>query len=166
VIVALAGKPVSRPRELQSAIEQSPIGNRQQVTVLRDGKPVTLDVNFLEQPEKYGMPKGHSDAPTAGHGTKIDELGIEIVTLKKDLAEQLGVPGDRGLLVTAVQHGSLADLAGLSPRMVVTRVGQTPVKSVQEFQEALKGQSLAKGVLLLVQSREGSAFIVIKEKGS
>ena len=38
VIVEFAGKPVGNPQELQQAVEQAPIGSKQSLAVMRDGK--------------------------------------------------------------------------------------------------------------------------------
>ena len=43
--------------------------------------------------------------------------------------------------------------------MVIVQVGQKPVKSVEEFRAAMEKQSLAKGVMLLVRSAQGTRLV-------
>jgi hypothetical protein len=47
--------------------------------------------------------------------------------------------------------------------MVITRVGQQKVASVDEFRAAMKDASLKDGLLMLVQTSDGSRFIVLKQ---
>ena len=58
VILEFAGKAVANSQELQQAVEQSPVGSKQPLLVLRDGKQVTLQVTAREQPADYGMNRG------------------------------------------------------------------------------------------------------------
>jgi hypothetical protein len=46
--------------------------------------------------------------------------------------------------------------------MVVTQAARKPVRSVEELRKALEEQPLEKGVLLLLQSAQGSRFVVIQ----
>jgi serine protease Do len=162
VIVEFAGKKVSNPQELQSAVEQTPIGNKAVVTVMRDGKQVTLEVTPREQPTNYGMAGGETMTP-GKEGTLQDEkLGIEVSNLTPEVAEKLGVKAGEGVVITDVHNGSLADQAGLASGMVIAQVAQKPVKSIEEFRAAMAKQSLEKGVMFLVRSAQGARFIVIR----
>jgi hypothetical protein len=46
--------------------------------------------------------------------------------------------------------------------MVITRVGQKKVAGVEEFRTAMKDVDLNEGLLLLVQTSDGSRFVVLK----
>jgi serine protease Do len=67
------------------------------------------------------------------------------------------------VVITAIEPGSAADAAGLGESMVIAQVNRKPVKSVDEFEAAVKGADLSKGVLLLVRTAEGSRFVVLKK---
>lgn len=162
VVVEFGGHTIHKPREIQAFVEQSPIDGKQPLVVIRDGKRITLDVTVRQQPKDYGLASGESSTGGASHGEAFEQLGIEVSNLTADVAEQLGLKNSAGVVITSVRGGSPADLAGLSTTMVIERVGQTPVKNVDEFRAAMKDQSLAKGVLLLIRSDAGSRFVVIK----
>jgi serine protease Do len=162
VVVEFAGTPVKNPQELQQAVDQSPIGKKQAVTVIRDGKRTTLEVTAREQPADYGLASSRSLAP-GKNGTLGDKkLGVEVSNLTPEVAEKLGVKAGEGVVITEVRSGSPADTAGLATGMVIVRVGQKPVKSVEEFRAAMEKQSLAKGVMLLVRTAQGTRFVVIR----
>lgn len=163
VIVAFAGKPVGNPQELQQAVEQTPIGEKAVLTIMRDGKRDTLDVIAREQPADYGLARsGKGMAPGKPESSRYEKIGIDVANLTPEVAEKLGVKPGEGVVITDVRNGSPASMLGLGSGMVITQVGQKPVKSVEEFKAAMEQQSLEKGVLLLIRSGEGTRFVVIR----
>ncbi len=163
VIVAFAGTPVGNTLELQQAVDQSPIGKPQTLSVVREGKPITLKVTPRQQPADYGLVRGGAVVPGQKEESHIDKkLGVEVSNLTADVAEKLGVKPGQGVVVTGVRDGSLADRAGLAGGMVVLQIDRKPVKSVEDFQALMAKQSLADGVLLLVRSGQGARFVVIQ----
>jgi serine protease Do len=164
VVVEFSGHAVHNPRDLQAVVERSPLGSQQPLTVIRDGKRVTLQVTVREQPGDYGLASNERRESGASPGEAFQQLGIEVAELTPDTANQLGLSGAHGVVITSVHNGSPADLAGVRPCMVIERVGQKPVQNLDDFRQAMKDQPLAKGVLLLLKSREGVQFVVIKQQ--
>jgi serine protease Do len=162
VIVKFGGKAVSNPQELQAAVEQTPIGNKAEMIVMRDGKQVPLEVTPREQPASYGLARGETMTPGKAGSVRDEKLGMEVSNLTPDVAEKLGVKAGEGVVITDVRNGSLADQAGLASGMVIVQIAQKPVKSMEEFQKAMEKQSLEKGVMFLVRSAQGARFIVLR----
>ena len=82
--------------------------------------------------------------------------------MTRDVAKQLGLEGVQGVVVTGIKPGSLADLAGLRDGMVITKAGQRQIKSLEDFDKALKFAKSSEGLLLLVRTQQGSQFLVLK----
>lgn len=161
VILAFAGRPVNDPRQLQEAVERSPIGSTQRVEILRDGKALTLTVKLEALPEDYETAARPQRAP----GTtryRSSELGLGVTELTDQLARQLGFEGLSGVVVSDVEPGGLAAAAGVREGMLIMRVGKKPVKSVAEFRAALQAESLEEGILLLLRTAEGNRFVVLQ----
>ena len=73
------------------------------------------------------------EAPPAGQ-----RLGVSIrPEVPTDLREYLELPDGVGLMVEAVQDGSLAAALGLARGDIVTRIGTVPIGSPQDVQKAL-----------------------------
>jgi serine protease Do len=161
VIVAFGGKPVSTPQELQIVVEQAPIGHEQTVAVIRDGKRMELKVNPAETPND-GKTAGEPQGKNSKQATRLEKLGMEVQSLTPELAKRLETKAEQGVVVTDVQSGSPADRAGLGAGAVIVEANRKPVKTVEDLTNALNDKSMAKGVLLLVRSAEGSRFIVIR----
>jgi serine protease Do len=165
VIVEFAGTKINNPRNLQAIASRSPIGTSQPIVVLRNGKRVELQVTLREAPANYGertARTSESTDETPENSKSYDKFGLQIGPLTNDVARQLGLSNVSGIVITAVEDGSLAEKAGLRPSMVITQVGRRPVKSVAEFETEVKNTSADKGLLLLVRSEEGSRFVVLK----
>lgn len=59
-------------------------------------------------------------------------LGISSMTINSQVAERYGLPVDAGALIDSVGEGSPADAAGIEPGDIVTRIGDTPITSVED----------------------------------
>jgi serine protease Do len=161
VIVEFAGKAVSTPQELQAVVEQARVGHEQTMSIVRAGKRTTLKANPAELPGD-GKAAGGSQGNDGGQASRLEKLGMEVQTLTAEVAKQLEIKADHGVVVTAVQPGSPAERAGLAAGAVILEANRKPVKTVEDLTKALDEKSLAKGVLLLVRTAEGSRFVVIR----
>ena len=84
--------------------------------------------------------------------TSDSSWGLSVQTLNEQLANQLGVDGTKGVVVTGVDPTSVAAAAGIRPGMVITEVNRKAVSSAKEFEEAVKVNKDTNSLLLLVQS--------------
>ena len=167
VIVKFNGTPIASHRQLSAVVGRTAPNKAVPVTVLRDGKEVKLNVTVREAPANYGVraeePADESrEAPAEAQA--FNKLGLEVGPLSADVARQLGLKDSGGVVITAVEEGSLADQAGLEASMAIVQVGRQPVKTVEQFDNLISGASLEKGVLLLIKTDEGSRFVVLKSE--
>jgi serine protease Do len=167
IIAAFGGVAVRTPHDLQALVERSPLGSRQQLTVLRDKQTLNLTV------EVQGMPKDFTLGSRNPHrrlqlnddsGFASKELGLEVGELTAETAQQLGYEGHSGVVITDVSPDSPAAEASLHPGMLILRVGRKPIKTVDDFRQAVKHESLTEGVMLLVRVGEANRFVVLQKK--
>ncbi len=167
VILDFAGQRVGTPNELQRIVERSTIGRRHELHVLRDGKPLTVSIDLEALPENLAAASERDDEATdnadSGKSSASSELGIEVTELTAQAAKRYGYDARSGVLISRVDPDSVAQREGLRAGMLVTRVGNQKVTSVEEFEQAAKGVSLKKGVLLQVRTPNGARFLVLKE---
>lgn len=55
VVVEFGGHTIHNLRQLQALVEQAPIGSQQTLAVIRDGKPMTIELTVRHQPKDYGQ---------------------------------------------------------------------------------------------------------------
>ena len=169
VIVDYNGVKVSSPRELQEVVERSVLNTKQKANIIRDGKPMTIEVSARALPKDFGRtarldPAEDAPAPSKPESVASKELGMEVVAMGADEAKQLGYEGYKGVLITNVAPDGLASEAGLREGMLIRKVGHQDVASPDEFQAAVKKQPVEEGVLLLVRTPNGNRYVVLKNK--
>ena len=133
VITSFAGGPVKDTRDLVRRVADAPVGNAVDVMVLRDGKPVTLQVTLgrreLADADGTGQPGGN-DQP----GAPGQVLGMTLAPLTPELAARLQVPeGAAGLVVQDVDPASDASAKGLQTGDLIVEAGQQPVTSLADL---------------------------------
>jgi len=154
VIVDLDGKSVPSVEQLRTLIADSSPGVKVKLGVLREGKPLTVDVTVEEQPEQI---------PTVMNATVDEELGLTVQTLTEDIAAQLGAyKGEHGVVVTEVDPEGAAAKAGIREKDLIKEVANKPVSNVGEYSRLRKGLNLQKGVLLLVKTGETAKLVLVK----
>jgi serine protease Do len=168
VIVAVDGKQVTSPQQLQGLVEQLKAGKEYTFKVMRDGKEVPVGVKVASMPTEYGQtivakPAQEEEKKDAA---SFEDLGLEVSPLTDDVSEQLGFDGKvSGVVITQVDEGSPAQMAGLESGIVIERVGKKAVKNVDEFRTAIEAAKKdGKNVLLLVRTPQGGRFLTLKAK--
>ena len=153
VILTFGGESVQSPRQLQNAVERSKPGSSQPIELLRSGRPLTVTATCAEQPQQQRPTERLDEA-------QPNALGLEVNELSADVATQLGVDAEQGVVITHVAPGSRADKAGLTTGVVVIAVNRRPVSTTSEF-EAVTSAVGDEAILLLVRTSSGSRFVVL-----
>jgi serine protease Do len=103
------------------------------------------------------------------HGARIAiepaSLGLTVQGLTKDSAQQYGVEAIAGVLVTAVEQDSPADLHGIRAGDVITEINRQRVSTLRQFRDALKLADLKRGMMINLVGEGGNRFVVLKDSG-
>ena len=164
VILKFAGQTVTSPRKLKEIVEESKMASQQTAEVLRNEKPLSLTVTLRAMPSGSGQMAQSAEQGPQSPESAFHDLGIHVAPLTAEKAQELGLTQAQGILITSVDSGSVAAQAGLTEGMIISQVGHTPVKTVEDFRAAVKKKSLKNGILFLVNSKEGSMFVVLKSE--
>ena len=157
VITELDGSKVTDASELQIQVGQKQPGTAIKLSVLRDGKNVSVPLTLEEMGsrDRDGKEVGSNE-----HGKPRWGLGLTDMT--SELREQLQASGDvHGAVVEQVQPGSAADNAGLQRGDVIVEVNRHPVQNADDVQKALSAVPKGQDALVLVWSSGGSTFRVL-----
>ena len=150
VILKLHDRAVSNRQQLISVAERLNIGQSYPLVVLRDGKEVELNIVAAEFPEHV-----------AQASQQIDALGAEVQELTPELARELELDTDSGVVVTNVQRGSLAARIGLRPGVVIARIGKTEVNSMEDFEKGLEAAKEKRQLVLLIKTSNGTQLVSV-----
>jgi serine protease Do len=149
VILAVEGRPVASPQELRNEIRSQKIGREVALEVYRFGARLQVVVRPGEwpQPAEDTAPRPVANLRKAPF-TNTPSFGLTVETLSRQMAEQLNLPRNRGVLISTVERNSIAAGRGLRPGDVITELDQKPVTSVKQFNETLKQTDPAKGLVV------------------
>ena len=171
VVVDVDGQAVESARELQQTILGKSIGQEVKLKVWRrkDSSFRTVSVKAEELPPVPTMASaGRRTAPfrppesgVEGAEAPLGPLGLQVQNLPEDLAEEMSLPAG-GVIVTHVEPGSPADMAGLQRRDVVTAVGDETVKDEEAFGAALQKISGEEGAVLLVERKGKKTYAILR----
>ncbi len=164
-VVAFAGHDVHNPRQLQELVEQTELGTSQTAQIVRDGKPQTVQVVASPLPKSFGLAGMVLQDPKLAAGSTLNELGIKVADLTKADIDRFDYKGFKEALIKEVETDGLAARAGIRSGMLVMQVDKKTVRSAADFHQAMKNQSLAKGVMLLVRTPErGSRLVQVRKE--
>ncbi|MHB8523259.1 MAG: trypsin-like peptidase domain-containing protein [Limisphaerales bacterium] len=162
VVIAVDGKPVATAQDLKNEIRLKRINQSVSLEVIRDGKRAQAKVKIGEMPEETVVASRRQ--PRADEAV-VNNLGLKVQTATRELAEQFSVEMASGVMVTEVAESSPADKSGIKPGDIITRINRKSVASPREFNEALKGTDLKKGVVVNLIGEGGRRFEILKDGG-
>ena len=153
VITKVDGALVDTPNKLSRLVAALDPGSTTRVEVVRDGKRINLQVALSERRDTVVMaslPQSRTDL----------KLGIDVQDLTAGLAEKFRLNESRGVLISKVDAGSLAQAEGLREGDLIKEVNRVDTGTVGEFTIAVAKVKRGDTILLRVL-REGRAFYVV-----
>ena len=147
VVLNFDGTDVQDHDHLINLVSLSPIAKRIHVVVWRGGRKTMLTIILADRTE---MPPTSQAPVKEEFGVPVRPMGLTVVPLDEDLAEQLGYePKTRGLLILKVDADSSLGHR-LEPNDVLEAVGCTPVASLDDLKQALAETASRDSVVLHV----------------
>ena len=148
IIKAVNGQTIRHSRELIDLVSGMRSGQRVMITMLRDGKPQTLNVQIGERP---------SDTEVEGGVATETWRGLRVGGLSPEQVERFHVPpGTVGVLVFEVEPNSPADQSGLRAGDVIGEINRVEIENVTDYRNVV---AQIKGNALLKTNR---GYVVIK----
>jgi serine protease Do len=153
ILTRIDGTVIDTPNRLSRVVAGLLPGATTKVEIVRDQQRLVLDVALIER---------HDHAVTASIPQARTEvkLGLDVQDLTSGLADKFKLRESRGVLITKVEPGSLAQSEGLHEGDLIKEVNRVDVGSVGEFSSAVSKVRRGETVLLRVL-RENRAFYVV-----
>lgn len=165
IILSVNGQPTPRVRDLQDAIQYRQPGETVTLEVLRRGERLTVQITLGKRPSEEELARLQSSAPGPPGGqsrTKpIEAFGLKVQANSSELAQQLRLLTSEGVVIIEVEPGSSAALAGLQPGDVILSVNDRPVRTVDDWNQAVKAAQGQRLVALRVLSGHIRRLVIL-----
>ena len=158
VIREFDGKPIEDFDDLPRVVASTPIDQKIDVVVIRDGKKKTLRpvIGALEEPELTRLAKATPSGAKA--------FGMSVQDLTPEIAENLGVEDGAGVVVSGVDPNGPARRAGVRRGDVIVEVDQQEVTDSESLQEQLSAAD--DRALLLIRRGDSQLYVPIARDAS
>jgi len=152
IIAKVDGRRVETPAGLSRAVAGLTPGTKIELDVIRNGERRTVTVDLGERKEDVVVAAIPSPPPQPEV-----KLGLNVQDLTPELADKFKIKDQKGVLVSKVDPGSVAQEQGLREGDLIKEVNRQTVASVEEFKAAV-GQTKKGESVLLRLVRENRAF--------
>jgi serine protease Do len=157
IITQIDGKKINGGGSLLEIVANSSVGQTIQVRVNRDGREQTIPVTIEDRAVVIRESASNRDPGGSNRGQGANsELGIRVQGISPDMMRQFGLDSDEGVIITAVDPGSIAEEARFTRGMVITRVivdsQRVDVRDMEDFRRAER----------LFTSGANAAFMVLR----
>ena len=158
ILTHIDGTLIDTPSRLSRVVAGLPPGATTKVEIIRDQQRLVLDVALIERRDRPVT----ASLPQARPESKEVKIGLEVQALTPGLADQFKLRDNRGVLITKVDPGSLAQNEGLQEGDLIKEVNRVDVGSVEDFNSAISKVKPGETVLLRVLRENRAFFVVLK----
>jgi serine protease Do len=165
VVLGYNGQDITKLRDLPHDVAASAPGTSANLTVWRDGKEQQVAVKLGEMPNDQQVASASGDEQAQPSEEHADAMGLHLAPLTRDLRGELHLGRDvRGVVITGVDNGSVADNLGLSRGDVIMSINQQPATSPQEAATRLHdiANSPNKSALLLLNRHGVTQYLGVQ----
>jgi serine protease Do len=165
VIIKFDGKSISEMRDLPRIVADTPVDKDVEVIILRKGAEMTRTVRIARLDESEEPQKTKLEQPEPEKAPVAKALGLSMSGMTKDLRDKYKLKEDaKGVVVTEVEGGSVADEKQVKAGDVILQVGQQVVATPEEVTarlDQLKKSGTKQALLLLSNGQGELRFVAI-----
>ncbi len=156
ILIELVGKKIKDNTSFRNEVARILPNKKVEIALYREGKIKKVSVTVSAFPDEITSGDGSKESPDV-----LAKLGFDVQDLTDDVAQRFGYEANKGVIISAVDQGSVAEEAGLNPGMLILEVNRNEVTSVQDFEKAV-GKTKNGSLLLRVKAKEGTVFVNLR----
>lgn len=136
---------------LRNAIALMKPGSKINLSVLRNGKMLSIPIEI-------------GTFPTAQTfvANRENKLGFEVDSLTPEIARNLGLTNEQGVVISKVDPGSPCAWAGIKKGALLISINHKKVQTIEDVNDALSKAEGGKPVLLLIKQGDATRYISLK----
>ena len=153
VIVAFNGQTIEDSADLPTIVAQTPVGEKVDVDIVRDGHAKTVQVEIGRLQEEQ---------VASATATEDNGYGLSVQELTPELAGQMGLPEKDGVIINDIDNNSPAANSGLRAGDLILEINHKPVKNLSDYQALIAKAGKKAGLLLLVKRGPNTMYFTVK----
>jgi serine protease Do len=157
VIVEYNGELIRRSSDLPFLVGRTPVGTKSILKVIRDGKPIEIDVTIGQLPVSEVVASKASERNEKK--TDADQLGMKVRELSKE--EKKANDVEQGVIVEKVMPGSPAAKTGINSGDILLRLNGKKIANTASYKGLAEDLVEGKPAAVLVKRGNGAQFLVI-----
>ncbi|MCX7927499.1 MAG: Do family serine endopeptidase [Candidatus Omnitrophica bacterium] len=158
ILIEFDNKKVNSVKELLSFMNNSDVGKKVRILVLRDKKEIPLEVVLGSRPEQVASQQITEEQLPEDKEQSGTWRGMEVAEVSSSRAKQFGMSQTEGVVVVKVKEDSPAADAGIMPGDIILEINHQRISSVNDFNRITR---FLKGDCLVATAR---GFVIVKEK--
>jgi serine protease Do len=146
IITNIDGRSVKDGDDLVNEIASRRPGSTIRLGYLRDGKQADTTVTIGDRDKVFadmGIQQAETNPDDKGNASEM-KLGIVVREVSPAMAAKLKVAG---VAIQSVRSGSFADLQGLEPGLVITRINRKPTGTKEQFDDVVSALKIGDDVV-------------------
>ena len=155
VITEFNGKPVNKSADLPALVATTPIGNKADIKLLRDGKEQSVRV------EIGNLNDAGDDIAATGKTATQAVRGLSLSALDEESREALKYKG-KGVRISGVKSDSAAERSGLRENDILVAVGGKRVEDVKTARRLLEKADSKRPVPLLIYRNGQNLYLALQ----
>jgi len=155
ILTRIDGTIIDTPNRLSRVVAGLLPGATTKIEIVRDQQRLLLEVALIER-------RDHAVTTSLPQARAEVRLGLDVQDLTPGLADKFKLRESRGVLITKVELGSLAQSEGLHEGDLIKEVNRVDVGSVGEFSSAVSKVRRGETVLLRVLRETRAFYVVLK----
>jgi serine protease Do len=158
ILLEFDGKKVEAPADLQRTVGLAQPGHEAKMKVWRDQGEKTVDIKIGEAPDD-------KEAPARPSRATPSTLGLEVRPITPDIARQLNLKSNDGVIVARVEEGSAAGDAGVQRGDVIREINRQKVRSMADYERLTKDVKEGDRLTVLLQRGQMSLYVAFTATG-
>jgi serine protease Do len=151
IIIRFAGKEIRDPRQLQLVVADTPVGQKAEVEIFRDGRSQKLYITLGNSDSASALKPRSAEPQTGWFGLTVEELPAN-----------MRMSGLSGVIVTAVDPEGMAAESGIQRGDIIISVNQKKVAGLADYARAMKEAERKGSVALLIKRGDANIYFALK----
>jgi serine protease Do len=152
VIIEFDGQKIDEMSDLPRLVANTPVGKTVTIKIIREGQEHTLTAKIAEMKEEK--------PPVAKTNVEI-KIGLSVQEITPEIAEELGLEDETGVIVAGVAPGSPAEDADFNQGDIIKEINRKGIKNLRDYRMAMDKAAKEDTILFLVQRKGQTLYLSI-----